>query len=314
MNELAAHVRRSPDAGGVNRYLRADRAVAAEVFVEPAAEVRWLVRHLRSLVAPRAGQSTRAARLLGLVVVAPFTQLTFLNWDLQAFLFEVFHRSRVARAGHFVFMAAVNFFAMAGLACSGPGASAAYAVVLLAWYALVARSVRMGAWWAVMVLVVAGLKRGADAFGAAFALASPERGFWSPTPLAYNPWLWMIVSAALVAASHAAEAKQPPRVVDADTWRSLPEYFREAGRSPRALAARVARMLLLFVTGTVNELWASPRLLPYNVLMAMFWAGYRPDASERLRGYVERALASGNPAIDFVGVGGGAWLREPEEP
>lgn len=42
--------------------------------------------------------------------------------------------------------------------------------------------------------------------------------------------------------------------------------------------------------------------MPYSLLLLMFRAGYRPDVAARTRAYAERAMASGNPAIDFVGI------------
>ena len=67
--------------------------------------------------------------------------------------------------------------------------------------------------------------------------------------------------------------------------------------------------VILVFAGTRNEWWASARLMPYSLLLLMFRLGYQPERAARARSYADRAIASGNPAIDFVGIGGGAFLR-----
>ncbi len=47
------------------------------------------------------------------VLVAPFTQLTFVSFDLQVFLFDVLHTTALSRVGHFVGMCGVTLFATA---------------------------------------------------------------------------------------------------------------------------------------------------------------------------------------------------------
>lgn len=91
------------------------------------------------------------------VLVAPFTQVSFLSFDLQMFLFDVFHTSLVARVGHGLGMTGVTPFGLALLAAASPAASVGATALLLAWYAAVAAEVRLPRWWAVMVVVMAGL-------------------------------------------------------------------------------------------------------------------------------------------------------------
>ncbi|MDB4928760.1 MAG: uncharacterized protein JWM10_1244 [Myxococcaceae bacterium] len=288
---------------------------AAEIFVPPSAEAQALVRHLGWLVAPSDVRGTLASRAVGVVVVAPFTQFTFFSFDLQAFLYEIFHTHAVTRVGHFVFMLGVNLFLMAGLARL-PGAAAlngwaaldpatAYAALLITWYGLLARQTGLWGLGVAMVPVVVALRLGAWGFAAA---TSGAHG-----PLA-SPWLWMIVSALAVALSHAAEPLLPPRVNETPQWMPVAHYlFGPPGRRlpKRRTAVRLLRAGAQVLWGTLDEWWASPRLLPYNFLMLMFRAGYRPDVFRRLRDHVDRAEASGNPALDFVGVGGGTPLGRP---
>jgi hypothetical protein len=70
-----------------------------------------------------------------------------------------------------------------------------------------------------------------------------------------------------------------------------------------------ARVALFLVWGTLNEWWAAMRLLPYNVLWLLFRAGYAKPVRDRVLGNVRRALDSGNPALDYVGVGGATMLQ-----
>jgi hypothetical protein len=301
--------------------------VTVEVFAPPSSEARWLARHLSWLVAPEGGSPKWYTRLLGVSVVAPFTQFTVLSFDLQAFLFSVFHTRVWARLGHGLFMPMVNFFVMVALAqlrvgphptehgWSGPSLNGAtlYAALLLAWYLAVASSARLYLWWAATVPLTLALAFGADAYYChTFTLETAARSWYAPTPTLFNPWLWMTVSSFIIAASHAPEPKLPPRVGDPWRWMSLPESIlgtRAQPNPPLLRLARASKVALQLVTGTLNEWWASPRLMPYNLLMLMFAAGYRPDVGEQAKTFAARALASGNPAIDYIGIGGGSFLR-----
>jgi len=287
--------------------------VPAEIFVEPSAEARRLLKHAGWLVSPRREGGPGA--FLRMVLVAPFTQLTFLSFDLQMFLFEVFHLTRWARAGHLLGMLGVNFFLMAGLwglPLAGPrwlNGAALYALVLLVWYAAIARSARLLAWWLGVVPVVVALFLGAGAFRD--ATAGQGASGWA------SPWLWMLASAAFVAFSHAPEPQLPPRAIEGQVWRPLPAALRGAPGvrpSPRTLLRNGVRIGLFLVWGTLDELWAAPRLLPYNFLRFFFLLGYAPERWAEIQRWSARAVASGNPALDFVGIGGATFLARPDPP
>lgn len=74
--------------------------VTAQAYVPPSRETLQLVRKFRWLTSPESGLSSRGARLCLHFLIAPMTQLAFFNFDLQAFLFLVFHRSPLAIVGH----------------------------------------------------------------------------------------------------------------------------------------------------------------------------------------------------------------------
>lgn len=266
------------------------------LFVPPSAEARWLVRHLGWLVSPADGRGHLLSRAVGVVLVAPFTQLTFLSFDLQAFLYRVFHLSLAARVGHFVFMPAVNLFVMTGLArLESPlhiSLATAYALVLLVWYAALARAAGLWLLWCVMVPVVAALWAGAQGWNAAHL---PD------------PWPCALLSALMIAVSHLGERHLPPRVSGTRRWILLRDYL-----ATPPLPGRLGRLALQLVWGTLDEAWASPRLLPYGFLVLMFRLGYRPELSRALDQQVARAWASGDPALDYVGIGGGTFLGELE--
>lgn len=316
-----------PTLRSLQRCIRVEREPAARIFVAPSAEARRLARAFAPLFAPRADGQGWLSRTLGTLLVAPFTQLTLLSFDLQAFLYEVFHQRPAARLGHLLLMPVVNLFLMAGLAnvwfgehpaahgdvFLGPNLGTAYAAALLLWYGLLARETRMLGWWLATAPVVVGLCVGANLLHAhTFTLDPAHRTLLAPTPLAYNPWLGALAAAALIALSHVPEPKLPPRVTGAVGWISVREYLLGLPGERVSWGERAARALSLgvqLVTGTLNELVASPRLMPYGFLLQMFERGYRPEVRGRLRDHVDRALRSGNPAIDYVGVGGGTWLN-----
>lgn len=269
------------------------------MFVEPSDEARRLLRVMPWLVSPRGDGSVGS--FLRMSMVAPFTQLTFVSFDLQVFLFEVFHRRLSAKIGHLVGMVGVNFFLMAGLAGHplGPTTWATpYALLLAIWYLSVARVARLTAWGLVMIPVLAVLWSGASAFAAHVAALGP----WA------SPWRWMMFSAFVVAVSHAPEPLLPPRVISGPRWRP-PRDALFGGASPAELARTLGRASYTFWAGVIDELWAAPRLLSYNFLRLMFLAGYAPDRWAEIQRWSRRAVDSGNPALDYVGIGGATYLE-----
>ncbi len=268
--------------------------VPSELFVAPSREAQFLVRHLAWLVAPTDGRGGLVSRALRMALVAPFTQLTFVSFDLQAFLFDIFHTTRIARLGHFAFMASFNFCLMAGLARLGSGTAIAYTAVLCAWYGLIAWSARLPLWWFVMLPVLAAMCWGAIAFA---TLAAP----WA------NPWLGAALSAVLIMLSHAPEPALPPRAIAGNRWQPLNVYV-FGPRDGLQRLRNAGRLALFLFWGTLDEAWAAPRLLPYNVLMLLLRLGYAPELRDRLRDRVARAQRDGNPALDYVGTGGGTFL------
>src|SRR5262249_23522199 len=81
--------------------------------------------------------------------------------------------------------------------------------------------------------------------------------------------------------------------------------------STATVVRRVGHLAAQTVFGTVDELVASPRLLPVLLLDLLWRLGH--DAARRAawRAQAGQAIASGNPGLDFIGIGGSTPLRTP---
>jgi len=272
------------------------------MFCPPSDEAAWLLARFPRLLAPSEGFGSTWSRWVRSFVVAPFTQFTIRSFDLQMFLFDVLHMSFIARAGHLVGMTAVNLFVMGALTqLGGPWLAAVYATFLLAWYRAVAREADLWGWWWVMLGIVGAL------WLAGLGLGSLDWPTWR-----YG--LGVFISGCAITFPHAAEAKLPPRAGDPHRWLSAYEYVFGTEASPTGWRERLrngARIAAYPWIGLVNEVWASPRLMPYCYLRVMLAFGYAPQLKRKLDGHRDRAWASGNPAIDYVGIGGGTFIRPP---
>lgn len=283
-----------------------------EMWVPPSAEHRRLYRHARWLVAPADGKGPLLGQLLRWAMIAPMTQLTFASFEMQCFLYQVFHLTWAARLGHLFGMTSQILFVLAGGATLPLGQSGlhwghVFAAGFALWWCGVALAVGLRLWAGVALLLVAGLLQAAEALVPQLT-ALQVAGGWQGAMA--NPWLGALASAFVVAVSHAPEPKLPPRAVSGGRWRSVADYVLGQGEqlSLPIQLGRALRVSAFVPLGVLNELWAGLRLMPYGWLMVMFRLGYAPDLWAELQRREAKALASGNPAIDFVGVGGGAML------
>lgn len=276
------------------------------VFVAPCPEARALRERAPWLVGRPSTDTTTALGWLRNAIVSPFTQLTFHSFDLQAYLFEILHETWFGRFGHLVGMFLMNV-GVAGVLSQISAAwpvdlGLVYAIALGIWYVRVARDVALWGWAAGSVVALVGL----------YALSSVLVAHAAAAPWWQSPAMLVFASTALVALSHLADPYLPPRAGDPLRWVTKTEFLLGTPGdrpSPATVVGRLGRLASLFAIGWLNEFWASPRLLPYNVLFAMFAFGYRPDVRATLKARAEQAWASGNPALDWVGVGGGAVLE-----
>ena len=95
--------------------IKKNPSIDAEIFVTPSREAKFLLKYCSWLVSPKDGRGSMFSRAIRMAMVAPFTQMTFFSFDLQAFLYDVFHQKFWSQAGHFIFMIGTVFFTISGL-------------------------------------------------------------------------------------------------------------------------------------------------------------------------------------------------------
>ncbi|TNE84721.1 MAG: hypothetical protein EP330_28290 [Deltaproteobacteria bacterium] len=275
-----------------------DASPDAEVFQPPSHEALRTYQRLGGLCVPR----TPMMRAFRDAIVAPYAHFTLINVRQQLYLYDIFHLGWSSRIGHFVGFHWVNAVIGAVLvrATGSPWAAVAWVSLLAVWYAVMARSVGLFAWWLVSLVQL----------GFVLALALAHAAVFGPSGL-FVAWL---AGAWIVAGPHMLEPL-PPRSGEPDAWSNLPDFVRgpEHARLPLAESVRrVVRMLPGPVIGLTNETLSSPRLLPYGALRLMMAFGYAPALKEEHDAWLARAWASGNPAIDYIGIGGATELELTE--
>jgi hypothetical protein len=281
--------------------------LAAELYAPPSREQLFWSRHLAWLLAPPGGRPSLLARAWGVVAVAPFAHITFFSLFYQAYLYDVFHQTKNARFWHQVCMPLNNLMLMAALApvsIAGTDGRTAYAALLLAWYLAQAVTSRLWLWGLAMIPVVGALHAGAGLYLRATATAG----------ILASPFLWMALLSLVQAVSHVSEPRLPPRVTASSRWKTVREFLAGPPLDGPKAGGRTVRLLRLaaqVVWGTLAEFWAAPRLLPYGVLAQLRARGYARRRLEALDRMTRRAIASGQPAVDFIGSGGGAFLQSP---
>jgi hypothetical protein len=282
------------------RYLHPIAGLDAAMWVPPSRGQLFWLRRAPALFAPARGTGRGLARWWAIATVAPGTNVTGLNLAYQSYLNHVFHRTRLARVGHAACMPVIVTALLALLyPVHGtlPGALA-----LAAWWAYWAVRERDPVWGGCAVGLAAALYPLAQALG--------QLGAAGPSPLA-QPWAWLLLAGALQAGSHILEPL-PPRVTRSVHWIAPAEYLlgRAGHRNPPGTAARRAGQLAAqAVFGTVDEIVASPRLLPVLLLELLWLLGHDPVRRAAWRALSARAIASGNPALDYIGTGGPTPLR-----
>jgi hypothetical protein len=250
------------------------------VFVEPSRGQLFWLRHAPGLFAPSPSRGG-FIRWWALATVTPCTNVTGLNLPYQAYLDAIFHRTLLARVGHAVCMPIIV------TALLGATSPLLGALVLAVWWGYWALTWR-DAWWGRCSVALAG-----GLFGAA-----------SLVPLSRVTWLVVaLVGSLLQAASHALEPL-PPRVTRSPNWVPVRAYLCAGPGLPRRLGHLAAQV----VFGTVDELVASPRLLPVLLLRLLWLTGHDAVRRREALDLAQRAMASGNPALDYIGTGGSAPL------
>jgi hypothetical protein len=304
----------------IDRYLRRVEGLEAQIWVRPSRGQLFWLRHLPTLFASEPQASSRLARWWGIATVTPATNVTGLNLRYQAYLNLVFHRTRLARAGH-AFCMPVIVAAMLAALCplrlgswpALPGlaipvnASLAAAIALAAWWVGWAVKERDAVWGVCGVALAAALYSLANV---AYYVRPETSGFAAPLG---SPITWMLIGSLLQAGSHILEPL-PPRVSRSLHWIPVREYvFGPPGSryGARQVLRRCGHLAAQTVFGTVDELVASPRLLPVLLLNWLWLTGHRPEQRATYHELATAAIAHGNPALDYVGTGGATPLRIP---
>jgi hypothetical protein len=182
-------------------------------------------------------------------------------------------------------------------------ASLPAAIGLAAWWAVWAVKEHDAVWGACGVALAAALYALADV---AYQLRPHGGGFAAPLT-------WVVLGSLLQAGSHIMEPL-PPRVSRSAGWVPVREYVFGPPQSrygPMQVLRRCGHLAWQTLFGTVDELVASPRLLPVLLLQWLWLTGHRPQQSAAYRALADRAIATGNPALDFIGTGGATPLRVP---
>ncbi len=267
--------------------------IEAEIWVEPTAEQWFWVKWAGWLFAPAPEEDRGFSRWLSIFTVVPSTNVTNTSLWYQAWLNEIFHTTWVARVGHFVFIP-LNTILMVALA----GRFSAAAAALL------------GSWWVCWALKEGRKLWAVACLGLAVAVGTAAAA-WNAA--GWPVVLPMIAFSFLQALSHALE-DLPPRVTRSPRWVPMKEYLRGTAEHPlpwQITLQRLGHVALQLPFGAVDEWMASPRLLPVYLLDVLWRLGYDPASSQELRGYARKAWARGNPALDYIGIGGGTRLKVP---
>jgi hypothetical protein len=272
----------------------------AAMWVPPSRGQLFWVHCAPALFAPALGTGRGLARWWVIATVAPGTNVTGLNLAYQSYLNQVFHRTWLARAGH---AACMPVIVTALLALLYPvHAVLPGAVALAAWWACWAVKERDPVWGGCAVALAAALYP--------LALALGRLGAADPHRLA-QPWALLLLAGLLQAGSHILEPL-PPRVTRSVHWVPPAEYLigRAGHRNPPGtMVRRAGQLTAQVVFGTVDEIVASPRLLPVLLLELLWLLGHDPERRAGWRALSARAIANGNPALDYIGTGGPTPLR-----
>lgn len=265
--------------------------VPAELFVDPSQEHWFWVRKFRWLFAPAPGKANKFARWYARSTVVPLTNVTNLSLQYQSYLNDIFHTTKFARIGHALAMPGI-------VVCL----SALFRMLGGDWFALPFH-VGLTLWW----LLWAVIERDA-VWGIALALFSVAVWFAGSAMLAYgiSPWVTLLVLAAIQAGSHLPEPV-PPRVNRATVWVPVMEYVFSGPWTQNV--RRIGHCLQAFFFGVIDETLASPRLVCVIILELLWTCGHRPAQRSAWKTLSRKAIQSGNPALDYIGVGGGTTLR-----
>jgi hypothetical protein len=248
-------------------------------------------------------QKTFLQALLDRILITPLTNLTSFSLVYQLYLNEIFHTHILTKISHYAMMPIVNIFIaqlLAQFSWFGMNGAAVYCIILWLWYSLWGISSSAKALSAIMVAPLITIYYISLNFYQVTRNFAPNHAWYnSSSHLLTNPIILMFLTATAQAFGHVFEPKLPPRIVGQADWISLEQL--------RALYGPVGFYFVSLVQlmfGAFDELLASPRLLPIIVLRAAYFFGYNAEQWKLISKLSELAMKSGNPALDYVGIGG----------
>ena len=255
--------------GPTGQYLHPIAGLDAALWVPPSRGQLFWLRRAPALFAPR-GDRPRPGPLVGDRHGHAEHQRHRAEPGYQSYLNHVFHRTRLAKAGHAVCM---------------PVIVTALLALLYPVHGTLPGAVALAAWWAYWAarehdLVWGGCAARLAAALCPLALALGRLGAAEPSPLA-QPWAWCCSAARCRPGSHILEPL-PPRVSRSVHWMPPTEYLLgRAGHrnSPGVAARRACQLAAQAVFGTVDEIVASPRLLPVLLLELLWLLGHDPGGA-----------------------------------
>jgi hypothetical protein len=311
-----SHLRKSETTGEVHQT-KVDPRTRALVLYPDSKEMNWIKTNMGWLIC----NESRLGRTSGYIFVAPLTNVTCFSLFYQLYLNEIFHTHWFTRLCHSVFMPITNFFIIASIAqfnlfgtddhlddsffAFKPFTVTFFiSLLFLLWYfvwGIISKTHIMGVF---MTPIVLATYLGANwwvAFNRQEDVESDAWFIW--TSFWGSPILWLLVSGFCQALSHLCENVLPPRLNFSLDWLPMSEFiwkYREAS---------IIYFMLGAVCGTLDEIIASPRLLPLYVLHLFYLLGYNSADYAKIKSLAKMAMVYGNPALDFIGTGG---ARKPE--
>jgi len=297
------------------------RDAGPECLVAATREEAFWRRVCPSVFAPR-GKPSFLARLVLHVTVTPMAFVTFLNLHYQFYLTHLLHTTSPAWLSHAVCIPANVALLFYALAIFAPFSTSAaplangglvLALFLCLWYLGMAAKLRNPLWGLTACALVGGLFLAGNEV-ARVAVDPAAGSMWSRTPWHLHPLFLSGVTSVLQASGHLFEQRVPPRANRTDRWMTMREFMWGA-EEQMPLWKRLAKLSWTPVGvlwGALDEWYSSAKLLPMFLLQLMWALGYKAEQRREFQEQTLQILRRGNHAMDWVGTGGGAFVRDLE--
>lgn len=190
------------------------------------------------------------------------------------------------------------------------------AFLLSLWYCLTALINKVPALMFALIPLLFGLAHIGAIIQTITAYPPALSTWYAPAPLLYNPLVWIPLLGLALSCSHLKEPLIPPPFSGSTSWIPIEQYYNGPSDRPYTKMEMLWKLIITipyFPGAVFDEFWAGWRLLPIAVLEIFVFFGYVPEVYSRAKHYAEKALATGNPALNFIGTGGYAPLPVEKE-